>query len=758
MPDDNEEETLSGDKPLSDNDPADAVNDSQVLHILNRLRQFEGRPLLFTLPPHMLKLSSKEKYEWIKRMTSECDVHDQLKLAADKQNHPYPNQVILNKTETAVFRHFRTHGLEEKTPIFLKSHDINEDDLDFYYPKGIKGHAVFVTDSPAKCIGTPTYSFATGHTMATHCLNSGRQDCTMTWSETPKIPEFKQRFIFPPIKEHPPSESIEDFENLKIQIDTLQKEVKTYKDKEKSLNLKPKSSKDIGRIMSTLVKEIEHIKKQEPTVDPIENPEWEEIKEAVIPEQNLDLLYTLERPSNIIAKTVVRYPENLPILKPSMIQLTIGTFNPEVEELNDFKGIWDSIIDHTKDYEVYEHEYICILKMVMKGQAAQILRLIIREFKGNLESILTAIQDMYVPEHTFFDDYIDINGFQRQPKEPIRATIRRATFAINPLKKTVPAVAWENKKETMLITVLKQVIDNRTLKHLKREEYKCRQNNTILDIESMINIVSLYEVAHDLIPKSALRLQFNVNTMSLIQPVNVNKSEIDILREQVEALAAKSLVPKRPRLDNPMERRLNSAASTPNRGIKRSQSEGNGRPSQQISSQSSSSTRNFPSSGNSTPQHRKILIPSTPSSQPSRPSSASSYIRPYQTPPKPNAMHNSAPPSTPDRRSLLSRPRTPNSSVSSYAGIGKSPYRPNRYQSQQRYKPYSQNRSNYRNNRGYDRNRNSYRGRSKTYRFTRGRNDVTLHFYKCTTCPNMHPNGGKCDEDPHKSITFHPNS
>lgn len=69
---------------------------------------------------------------------------------------------------------------------------------------------------------------------------------------------------------------------------------------------------------------------------------------------------------------------------------------------------------------------------------------------------------MYVPEQTFFDNYVDINNLSHLAKEPIHAMIRCATFAINPLKKTVPEAPWNHIQERMLITVLKQVIDNRT--------------------------------------------------------------------------------------------------------------------------------------------------------------------------------------------------------------------------------------------------------------------------------------------------------
>jgi len=750
----------------ANSDEPDAISDSQVLNCFNKLRHLENRPPLTSLPEDIAKLKQTQKFEWVRRMTLEQDIHDQLKETAASQNLPYNDQIILNKTEAAAFKLFRKMGLEDTTPIYLHKHAIHEEDLSFYYPRGIKPNPVFITDSPARCIGTPTYSLALKHFTATHCLNSGKSDCIMAYAETPHPPEFKQNFKFPPEKprELTPmgtlTESIDEYEQLKIQIDNLQKEVKTYKDKEKTLHLKPKTNKDISKIMSSVIKQIESIKQKETDL-PIDNAEWEEVKEAIGPEQSLDLMFTLERPTNIIAKTMPRYPENLPLLKPNMIQLTIGSFNPEIEELNDFKGIWDSIIDHTKDYEIYEHEYICLLKMVMKGSAASTLRLIIREYKGCLDDILTAIQDMYVPEHTFFDDYVDINNFGRLPKETIRATIRRASFAINPLKKTVPAVAWNNKRDTMLITVLKQVIDHRTATHLKREEYKCRQNNTILDIESMINIVSLYEVAHDLIPKSAIKLQFNVNTMSLIQPIHVNKSEIEVLKEKVEALTVKSLVPKRPRIDTPMDTRPPPLNPT-RRGLKRSQSEGSNRPSQNISS-SSSNGRPQQLALQHNPSQRKS-IPSTPSSQLSK-SSGSSYIRPYQTPPPPPKAltYNPSNQNTPDKRSQY-RPQTPNNSLSgsSNFNFNKSPYRSSQRYNSGRYRNNSSNSSSYRNNRGNYKNnyrgRGQYRGRSKTYRFSRGRNDVTLHFYKCSTCPDMHPEGARCEAEQGKTISFHPNS
>lgn len=114
------------------------------------------------------------------------------------------------------------------------------------------------------------------------------------------------------------------------------------------------------------------------------------------------------------------------------------------------------------------------------------------------------------------DDNVGIDCFSRFAKERICATICRATFAISRLKKTVPAAAWKQQMKNNAYHVLKQVINNCTSKHLKREEYICRQFNTILDIESLINVVSLYEVAHDLIPNTTLKHHEHFHWMLLL--------------------------------------------------------------------------------------------------------------------------------------------------------------------------------------------------------------------------------------------------
>jgi len=170
----------------------------------------------------------------------------------------------------------------------------------------------------------------------------------------------------------------------------------------------------LAKIVRGLIDNVQEVKMGQLT----DKANWESLKQQLPSDVPLIITNKLERPQNIIERTQHRQQETLSILKPSMVISTIGTFDPDNEFLNDFKGIWDSILDHTREYLLYEHEYISILKMVMKGTAAVNLRLMIRE-RLDIDDLLSAIQDLYVPEQTFFDDYVDINKFVRRANEPI---------------------------------------------------------------------------------------------------------------------------------------------------------------------------------------------------------------------------------------------------------------------------------------------------------------------------------------------------
>jgi hypothetical protein len=150
-------------------------------------------------------------------------------------------------------------------------------------------------------------------------------------------------------------------------------------------------------------------------------------------------IYKLKYPSNVIPIEDEREQETLAILKPRVIAKTIGSFESEDGHKMDFRGTWERILGHTKNAQLYEHEYLSILRMVMKS--ANHFDKMSREYNGDLMEILKAIQDLYIPQMTFFSEFDELNNFSRAKDEHIRTTVRCTALEIFPIKATVAEAA-----------------------------------------------------------------------------------------------------------------------------------------------------------------------------------------------------------------------------------------------------------------------------------------------------------------------------
>jgi len=251
------------------------------------------------------------------------------------------------------------------------------------------------------------------------------------------------------------------------------------------------------------------------------------------------LIYKLQYPTNIIGIETVRQPLN--ILKPPAIVATIGTFDPDNNYKADFKETWERIQNYTRNHEIYEHEYIDILMVVMKGTAASCLNDIIRENDNNLKGILEAIQDIYVPQHTVYDDVDEFNRFSRPAGENIRTTVRRAGLIVFKLRHQCTPAAWPDRKYHMVLSLIKQVIAKPTVFHLKAKEAECALAGTQLDMSAIVNIIALHEQTHNLVPKIEMKLQYNINSMQIINHENTHDRELEDLKRELQEIKTLTL-------------------------------------------------------------------------------------------------------------------------------------------------------------------------------------------------------------------------
>ena len=417
------------------------------------------------------------------------------------------------------------------------------------------------------------------------------------------------------------------------------------------------------------------------------------------------LVYKIDYPKNVIDITVFR--PSISIMKPTSIIATVGVFDPDSNPKSNFREIWERIQNYTRNYELYEYEYVDILMIVMKGSAGSSLTDMIREYNGKLYKILEAIQDIYIPQHTIFDDMDALNKFSRPANENIKSTMRRAALIINKLKNQCTPAAWNERRYHLLLALIKQVIDKDTARHLYAEELKCAQRGAQLDIPAIITIISLHEQTHDLIPKREMKLHYDINSMQVIE----NKDQ------PVKTMTVADKNEKRSQQHKKERSKTKELIRTPD---KRSES------------RDRISGKKYGDERNDRLRNRSSSVSSLHNYSQRNSQGERNYrsTSPYND--KQRSRSNDRSQSR-DRYRSLSRDRSYGQKSNS------SNKNQDRSRKQGRDNNNKNNRKSYKNGNG---NKPRY---EKT--FEHGKNLVTLHFYKCLTCPSMHPTGANCDNN-----------
>ena len=564
-------------------DVNEPITNEQLLDILNELRAFETRPALSKLPDGIQTLTQPQKYALLQRCSREINIHLKLSNEYRDKELPYPQILFLNKTESLLL----STNLQAPTyPLIttLPYDSISATDRTLYYPPGTDiSVPVFITDTPSSYINTPTYStrfdcFITQHSIPTP-VNTGSRSSILPLTTTTSDEKERETDI-----------ASTDTDNKNILNSTIKK--KSFKrqrpefsffstkslSKEsiiKRFKRKPKMTEEADRIKelelknATLTGQLENLK----TGKQRANTEREDIQKLEaklnrltdLLDQQLQIqpdsmtveskeetlgaafpiIYSLQKPTNIIKGT--RTQGSLSAIKPTTLLATIGPFDPDTDAKIDFKKFWDRLSDYLRPYEMYEHEYVQCLLTLMKGSAADIITDMNKQFRGNLNRILEALQDLFLPQYSIFDDYDELNQFKRKANEHIRTTVRRAMILVWKLEHTVSPAAWPDRQYHLVVNIIKQVIDKKTFRHLRSKELECAQAGTELSISAITDIIALYEVSHELTPPQDIPIKFNVNTMQLTDQPDVAQTQFQELQNDIQALTAtvKSLQPKR---------------------------------------------------------------------------------------------------------------------------------------------------------------------------------------------------------------------
>ena len=746
--------------------PSDHPIYSTILNDFNKVRRLEDRPTVTKLPEDIELLSHQRLLTFSLRLKKEIQWHTNSKRVNKALTLDYKNQIFLNETEYQTWLYNKRQEKLGQEPVkYIPASFVSDTDKEFYQTQSSGPDTlIFVTDSPAQLIYTPTYVDALKNYRGTHSLDGAFQISPPV--STSSITDSKFDFPLPsssplnsstevdkiPIEglqlegdktrqkiasvssqsvTSEDSKMVDDddprkpikMEEALMKIQKLERENEQLNRKFQNLAVHPRAvpteRQQIGELqtqINDIIQMMKLIQVQNPLEITTDNEKRiaEKINEATPRPPMAQLFVSLERPTNIIAQGTPRDQVTLPCLKPSTIINTIGTYDPDNQPDADFRCIWDRIIDHTKNNLMYEHEYITCLRIVLKGSAGMALDKLNKEYGGNLNSILDAVQDLFIPQHTIFDEFVELNQFKRKPNEHMRTMVRRASLLIFKLKDTVSPAAWEDRRHTLLSQIIKQVIDRKTFVHLRAEEIKCAQLGQSLTIDAMTNIIEFFESANDLIPKNEIKLTYDVQTMRLTNQPDMHKTELKELKDELASLKAsiKVLAPKRPRLNDTTPLSSKNRLGTRKPLIPKRRLE----------------TRMDTSTSDMTIQNKGIKRPVETATPPTQnPYKAAQYQRQQAKP--------AYVPQTPVTPSFK-------------------PYNNYQYRNQNKYDPQLYSRYNKTKLDQYDRTHykkrynnnynNKNRSPKKTYSFKGKKHNVELKFYKCSICPDAHEQGTSC--------------
>lgn len=571
------------------------ITDEQLLDILNDLRAHESRPAVTELPSGIQTLTQPQKYTLLTRCSREINIHQKLSRDYRDKDLQYPKVLFLNKTETLLL------STNLQAPTYprittLPFDSISATDRSLYYPPGTDEKLpVFITDTPCAYVNTPTYStkfdcFIAQHNIPTPVNTGSRssvlplttpssddtsQEVDLASTDTDhkdvlnstvkkttskrRRPDFSffstkslsRDSILNRLKRKPKmAEEAEKIKELELKNATLTGQLETLKTGKQ----RAKTEREEIQTLETRLNKLTELFEQQLQIQPdsITVDTKDETIGAAFP-----TIYNLQKPSNIIKGT--RQQGSLSAIKPTTLIATIGPFDPDTDTKIDFKKFWDRLSDYLRPYELYEHEYVQCLLTLMKGSAADTITDMNKQYKGDLHRILEALQDLFLPQYSIFDDYDDLNRFKRKANEHIRTTVRRAMILVWKLEHTVSPAAWPDRQYHLVVNIIKQVIDKKTFRHLRSKELECAQTGTELSISAITDIISLYEVSHELTPPQDIPIKFNVNTMQLTDQPDVAQTQFQEIQNNIQELTAqvKALQPKRQKTDSSIFTRPN---------------------------------------------------------------------------------------------------------------------------------------------------------------------------------------------------------
>jgi hypothetical protein len=172
-----------------------------------------------------------------------------------------------------------------------------------------------------------------------------------------------------------------------------------------------------------------------------------------------------------------------------------GKFNPNKDNEQKFSQFWIKIVHYGFGKYLTEDEYISILKYTVYGIAITDLMSLIKG-GNNLTEIVNGLAALYHDVETLDDFKHQVDNFARAKNETITKAMTRAMNLIEKLSPLHAKGSWLDRKEDMVNSILKQIVDKKNRIFINMEETKMIRAGASLTVKQIVKNAFDHEKYH----------------------------------------------------------------------------------------------------------------------------------------------------------------------------------------------------------------------------------------------------------------------
>jgi hypothetical protein len=217
------------------------------------------------------------------------------------------------------------------------------------------------------------------------------------------------------------------------------------------------------------------------------------------------------------------------------IKMGISVFNPGDAHPKSFHDVWESVTQYGEGEYLQEQDYLRILGFALQGDALRSFK-DLRAAGNTFTYIVETLAEIYATKKTLLEDQKAVDDFTRLKNEDIQTAMKRCGLMVERLRPMYDEPAWPEMRFRLMRGVLKQVLSEKTRRHVDLLEKSSLKIGNRMALMDLIDSAKAYEESHDEVPKKDCPTMFQTASGEpkswLIEAAEAQKQVLHLKQQQ----------------------------------------------------------------------------------------------------------------------------------------------------------------------------------------------------------------------------------